>query len=49
ANRATLIYALEPVWAGLIGAAFGENFGVGQVVGGAMIIGSVVLSQWRSR
>ena len=48
ANRATLIYALEPVWAGLIGAAFGEIFGVGQVVGGAMIIGSVVLSQWRA-
>lgn len=49
ANRATLIYALEPVWAGVIGASFGEVFGVGQVVGGAMIIGSVVLSQWRGR
>jgi len=48
ANRATLIYAMEPVWAGLIGAGFGEVFGVGQVVGGAMIIGSVVLSQWRA-
>lgn len=48
ANRATLIYAMEPVWAGLIGAGFGEVFGVGQIVGGAMIIGSVVLSQWRA-
>jgi drug/metabolite transporter (DMT)-like permease len=49
ANRATLIYALEPVWAGLIGAGFGEVFGAGQVVGAAMIIGSVVVSQWKVR
>ncbi|MCF3945364.1 DMT family transporter [Acidiphilium iwatense] len=48
ANRATLIYAMEPVWAGLIGAAFGEMFAAAQVFGGAMIVGSVVLSQWRS-
>ncbi|WP_427951411.1 DMT family transporter [Acidiphilium sp.] len=48
ANRATLIYALEPVWAGLIGAAFGEVFGAGQVIGAGLIIASVVLSQWRS-
>lgn len=47
ANRATLIYALEPVWAGMIGAAFGEVFASAQVLGGAMIVGSVVLSQWR--
>ncbi|MDD2877619.1 MAG: DMT family transporter [Acidiphilium sp.] len=48
ANRATLIYALEPVWAGLIGAAFGEVFGGTQILGGAMIVASVVLSQWRA-
>lgn len=48
ANRATLIYAMEPVWAGLIGAAFGEMFAAAQVFGGVMIVGSVVLSQWRS-
>lgn len=47
ANRAILIYSLEPVWAGLIGAGFGEIFRPGQALGGALIVGSVVLSQWR--
>lgn len=47
ANRASLIYAMEPVWAGLIGASFGEAFAPAQVLGGAMIVGSVILSQWR--
>ncbi|HEX7388831.1 MAG TPA: DMT family transporter [Acidiphilium sp.] len=48
ANRATLIYAMEPVWAGVIGAIFGEIFAPAQLIGGAMIVGSVVLSQWRN-
>lgn len=48
ANRATLIYTLEPVWAGLVGAAFGEIFAPAQVLGGVLIIASVVLSQWKS-
>lgn len=48
ANRATLIYTLEPVWAGLVGAVFGELYTVAQVIGGALIVASVVLSQWKS-
>lgn len=47
ANRATLIFALEPVWAGLIGAGFGETFAASQVVGAGLIVASVVVSQWR--
>lgn len=49
ANRATLIFALEPVWAGLIGGVFGEVFAVPQVLGAVLIVASVVLSQWRPR
>lgn len=48
ANRATLIYTLEPVWAALVGAAFGEVFAPAQIAGGVLIIASVVLSQWKS-
>ncbi len=47
ANRATIIYSLEPVWAGLIGAGFGEHFSPPQILGAGLIIGSVLLSQWR--
>jgi len=47
ANRATIIYSLEPVWAGLIGAGFGEHFSPPQILGASLIIGSVLLSQWR--
>jgi drug/metabolite transporter (DMT)-like permease len=44
ATRATLIFALEPVWAGLIGAVAGEQMGVFGVIGGAMIVGSIAIS-----
>lgn len=48
ANKATLIYTLEPVWAGLVGAAFGELYTTAQVTGGLLIVASVVLSQWKT-
>jgi drug/metabolite transporter (DMT)-like permease len=48
ANRATIIYTMEPVWAALIGATFGESFRAAQILGAALIIASVALSQWRS-
>lgn len=48
ANRATLIYALEPVWAALVGAVFGELYTTTQIIGGMLIVASVVLSQWKS-
>lgn len=48
ANRATIIYTMEPVWAALIGATFGETFRALQILGAGLIIASVILSQWRS-
>ncbi|HQT88349.1 MAG TPA: DMT family transporter, partial [Acidiphilium sp.] len=48
ANRATIIYTMEPVWAALIGATFGESFRAAQILGAGLIIASVALSQWRS-
>jgi drug/metabolite transporter (DMT)-like permease len=39
---------MEPVWAALIGATFGESFRAAQILGAALIIASVALSQWRS-
>lgn len=44
-TRATLIYAGEPVWAGLIGRLAGERLPVLGLVGGALIVASIVVSQ----
>ena len=56
ATRASLLFALEPVWAGLLGAAVGEDLAPTAIVGSALIIvGTVVaeikisaLKRWRS-
>lgn len=45
ATRATLIYAGEPVWAGLIGWIAGEQLGVGGWVGAALIVAGMVVSK----
>lgn len=46
ATRATLIYSLEPVWAGLVGRLAGEQLGPLGLVGGALIVlGLVVTSR----
>jgi drug/metabolite transporter (DMT)-like permease len=42
--RATLIYALEPVWAGIAGALAGEHMGPVQIVGAALIVAALVIS-----
>lgn len=47
ATRATLIYALEPVWAGLLGAALGEKMGAAAVVGASLIVFGIVLAEIR--
>ena len=47
AMRATLIYALEPVFAGIIGWLAGEQFGLSELSGSALIIFAVLLSAWR--
>ncbi|MCW7541668.1 DMT family transporter [Aquabacterium sp. A7-Y] len=47
ATRATLIYAMEPVWAGIVGRLAGERLGPLGLIGGALIVASVVLSELR--
>lgn len=48
-TRATLIYAGEPVWAGLIGRIAGERLPFLGLVGGALIVASIVVSQLGGR
>lgn len=47
ALRATLIYALEPVFAGIIGWLAGEYFGVTEITGAILIVFAVLVSAWR--
>lgn len=47
ATRATLIYALEPVWAGLVGAAIGERMGMAAMVGSALIVSGILVAELR--
>ena len=44
-TRATLIYALEPVWAGLIGSLAGESLTPLNLVGAALIVLGVLTSE----
>ena len=44
ATRATLIYALEPVWAGVFGAAAGEALPLRTLAGSGLIVTGVVVS-----
>lgn len=46
-TRATLIYAGEPVWAGLVGRIAGDNLPVRALVGGALVILGVLTSELR--
>ncbi|QBJ78022.1 DMT family transporter [Aquitalea sp. USM4] len=49
ATRATVIYAMEPVWAGLLGALAGEQLGLMAISGAALIVASVLISQLGGR
>ncbi len=49
ATRATIIYAMEPVWAGLVGALAGEQLGIMAISGAALIVASVLISQLGGR
>ncbi|AXK38852.1 DMT family transporter [Crenobacter cavernae] len=49
ATRATIIYAMEPVWAGLVGWLAGEHLTVLAVSGAALIVFSVLVSQLGAR
>jgi drug/metabolite transporter (DMT)-like permease len=48
-TRATLIYAGEPVWAGIIGRIAGERLGAMAILGAALIIGGMVAGEWPVR
>ncbi|SCK15739.1 DMT family transporter [Vogesella sp. LIG4] len=49
ATRATIIYAMEPVWGGVVGWLAGEAMTAGNVGGAALIVASVLLSQLGAR
>lgn len=46
-TRATIIYAGEPVWAGVLGRVAGERLPFISLVGAAMIVLSIVISELR--
>ena len=52
-TRATVIYAGEPVWAGIVGRIAGERLGPYALIGGALIVLGVLISElrpsWKSR
>jgi drug/metabolite transporter (DMT)-like permease len=47
-TRATIIYASEPVWAGLFGRLAGETLLPRAILGCSLIVAAVIASQWRS-
>jgi len=48
-TRATLIYAGEPVWAGVVGRIAGERFPPIAMVGAALIVLAVIVSEMKTR
>ncbi|PRY10771.1 DMT family transporter [Kineococcus rhizosphaerae] len=48
-TRATVIYAGEPVWAGLVGRVAGERLGPAAVVGGGLVVLAALVSELRFR
>ena len=48
-TRATVIYAGEPVWAGVVGRIAGERLPAAALLGGALIVCGVIVSELRIR
>ncbi len=46
-TRATLIYAGEPVWAGIIGRIAGERLPPAALLGGLLVVAAVIVSELR--
>ncbi|MBE5250717.1 DMT family transporter [Mixta mediterraneensis] len=46
-TRATVIYAGEPVWAGVVGRVAGERLPAAALLGGALIVCGVIVSELR--
>jgi drug/metabolite transporter (DMT)-like permease len=50
ATHAAIIFALEPVWAALLAAwLLGERLGTGGLWGGGLVLGGIVVSEFRLR
>jgi drug/metabolite transporter (DMT)-like permease len=49
ATKATLIYAGEPVWAGIVGRIAGDRMPALAVLGAVLIVCASVLSEWRPK
>ncbi|WP_290738409.1 DMT family transporter [Amaricoccus sp.] len=48
-TRATVIYAGEPVWGGVVGRLAGDRLPALALIGGALIVAAVLVSEWRPR
>ena len=48
-TRATLIYAGEPVWAGVVGRIAGERFPPIAMLGAVLIVAAVIVSEMKTR
>jgi drug/metabolite transporter (DMT)-like permease len=48
-TRATLIYAGEPVWAGMIGRIAGERFPPIAMLGAVLIVAAVIVSEIKGK
>lgn len=46
-TRATLIYTGEPLWGGFFGHLAGERLPASALIGGALIIAGIVISEWK--
>ena len=49
ATRATVIYASEPVWAGVVGWLAGDRLPGAAFAGAALILAGVLVSEWKPR
>lgn len=49
ATKATLIYAGEPVWAGVVGRLAGEQLSALALLGAALIVAASIIGEWRPR
>lgn len=48
-TRATIIYAGEPVWAGIFGRIAGERLPAAAILGGALVVAGVLVSEMKLR
>jgi drug/metabolite transporter (DMT)-like permease len=42
-----VIYALEPVWAAIVGVFVGDRLGISGLAGGALIVAAILVTELR--